>query len=473
MADLSIEFAGIKSPNPFWLASAPPANSGEQIMRAFDAGWGGAVWKTLGDPIVNVTSRFGGVDYDGRKLMGLNNIELITDRPLEVNLREIREVKKRYPKHVVIASLMTETKNDWKVLIQKCEDAGVDGLELNFGCPHGMCERGMGSSVGQEPKLLQEITSWVKEIARTPVLVKLTPNTGDIVEAGTAAVNGRADGIALINTIKSIIGVDLNLLVPLPRVADASTNGGYCGPAVKPIALHMVAALAREKGMVPISGIGGISNWRDAAEFIALGSTSVQVCTAVMHHGYRIVEDMIDGLSNYLDSQGMKSVNELRGRAVPGYREWGELDLSYKLIASIDPKLCIGCQLCVTACHDGAHQCIFTGPDDKPRPPPTRTAPRSRRSRFRWVRSPATASRGSTSPSASAATCVSSSAPSPGASRWWRSRAASRTRRGTIASKKAGTSSPAASTKGPEVARWLLGGSAPIRTRRCRRRPCR
>ena len=190
MADLSIDFAGIKSPNPFWLASAPPANSGEQVMRAFDAGWGGAVWKTLGDPIVNVTSRFGGVEYDGRKLMGLNNIELITDRPLEVNLREIREVKKRYPKNVVIASLMTETRHDWKVLIKKAEDAGVDGLELNFGCPHGMCERGMGSSVGQEPKLLQEITSWAKEFAKTPVLVKLTPNTGDIVEAGLAGVAG-------------------------------------------------------------------------------------------------------------------------------------------------------------------------------------------------------------------------------------------------------------------------------------------
>ncbi len=318
---------------------------------------------------MNVTSRFGGVDYDGRKLMGLNNIELITDRPLETNLREIREVKKRYPKNVVIASLMTETKNDWKVLIRKCEDAGVDGLELNFGCPHGMCERGMGSSVGQEPKLLQEITSWVKEFAKTPVLVKLTPNTGDIVEAGTAAVAGKADGIALINTIKSIVGVDLDRLVPLPRVGNASTNGGYCGPAVKPIALHMVAALAREPGMIPISGIGGIATWRDAAEFIALGATSVQVCTAVMHYGYRIVRDMIDGLSEYLDAQGMKSVSELRGRAVGGYQEWGDLDLSYKLVANIDAKSCIGCQLCVTACHDGAHQCIFTGEGDRPRPP--------------------------------------------------------------------------------------------------------
>ena len=369
MADLSIDFAGIKSPNPFWLASAPPANTGEQIMRAFDAGWGGAVWKTLGNPVMNVSSRFGSVDYDGRKMMGLNNIELITDRPLETNLREIREVKRRYPKHAVIASLMTETKEDWRVLINKCEDAGVDGLELNFGCPHGMCERGMGSSVGQEPDLLAEITSWVKEFARTPVLVKLTPNTGDIVEAGQAAVRGGGDGVALINTIKSIIGVDLDRLVPLPRVADASTNGGYCGPAVKPIALHMVAALAREKNMVPISGIGGIGNWKDAAEFIALGSTSVQVCTAVMHYGYRIVEDMIDGLSEYLDAHGMKSVNELRGRAVPGYREWGDLDLSYKLIAKINETTCIGCQLCVTACNDGAHQCIFTGDSERPRPP--------------------------------------------------------------------------------------------------------
>jgi dihydropyrimidine dehydrogenase (NAD+) subunit PreA len=370
MADLSIDFCGIKSPNPFWLASAPPTNTGEQIMRAFDAGWGGAVWKTLGDPIMNVTSRFGGVDYQDRKLMGLNNIELITDRPLEVNLREIREVKKRYPKHVVIASLMTETKEDWRVLIKKCEDAGADGLELNFGCPHGMCERGMGSSVGQEPKLLAEITSWTKEFAKTPVLVKLTPNTGDITEPGLAAVKGGADAVSLINTIKSIISVDLDRLVPNPRVGNASTNGGYCGPAVKPIALHMVAALAREPGFnIPISGIGGISTWRDAAEFIALGCTSVQVCTAVMHYGYRIVEDLLDGLNEYLDSHGMKSVMDLKGRAVPAYKEWGDLDLGYKLVAKIDADTCIGCQLCKTACHDGAHQCIFTGPDDQTRPP--------------------------------------------------------------------------------------------------------
>jgi dihydropyrimidine dehydrogenase (NAD+) subunit PreA len=371
MADLRIDFAGIKSPNPFWLASAPPANSGDQVMRAFDAGWGGAVWKTLGDPIINVSSRFGSVDYANARMMGLNNIELITDRSLETNLKEIREVKRRYPNHAVIASLMTETKEDWRVLIRKVEDSGADGLELNFGCPHGMCERGMGSSVGQEPKLLQEIVAWTKEFAKTPVLVKLTPNIGDILEPGGAAVRGGADGLSLINTIKSLIGVDLERMVPLPRVGDGSTNGGYCGPAVKPIALHMVAQLARdpETSRVPISGIGGISNWRDAAEFIALGSTSVQVCTAVMHYGFRIVEDMIDGLSNFLDERGMKSVTELQGRAVRQYKEWGELDLNFKVLAKIDPTSCIGCQLCVAACQDGAHQCIFTGPADRPRPP--------------------------------------------------------------------------------------------------------
>ncbi len=158
--------------------------------------------------------------------------------------------------------------------------------------------------------------------------------------------------------------------MPVPRVGSASSNGGYCGPAVKPIALHMVAALARHPGItVPISGIGGISNWRDAAEFIALGSTSVQVCTAVMHYGYRIIDDLVEGLSNYLDERGMKSVSELRGRATPAYQEWGDLDLNVQRIASIDAKTCIGCQLCVTACHDGAHQCIFTGAGDKPRPP--------------------------------------------------------------------------------------------------------
>ena len=233
--DLTANTAGIVTPNPFWLASAPPANSGAQIQRAFDHGWGGAVWKTLGVPIQNVSSRFGGVDVRGTKAVGFNNIELITDRPLEVNFREIYETKKKYPKHAVVVSLMVETREEWKDIIKRAIDAGADGLELNFGCPHGMCERGMGSAVGQEPKVNQEITSWAVEYSTVPVLVKLTPNVANIVPHGLAAQRGGAHGVSLINTIKSIIGIDLDLMVPFPKVGKHSTNGGYCGPAVKPI----------------------------------------------------------------------------------------------------------------------------------------------------------------------------------------------------------------------------------------------
>src|SRR6202050_4907434 len=225
MADLSIDFAGIKSPNPFWLASAPPANTGEQVMRAFDAGWGGAVWKTLGDPIVNVSSRYSSVDLNGQRMMGLNNIELITDRPLEVNLREISEVKKRFPKHAVIASLMVESKREtWHEIVKRSEDAGADGLELNFGCPHGMGERGMGSAVGQVPEYTEMITAWVKEVARTPVLVKLTPNISDIRQVARAAARGGADAVSAINTINSITGIDLDTLIPRPNVHGKSSH---------------------------------------------------------------------------------------------------------------------------------------------------------------------------------------------------------------------------------------------------------
>jgi len=365
VADLSIEFAGIKSPNPFWLASAPPTNSGEQIMRAFDAGWGGAVWKTLGQPVVNVSSRLGAVDLGDRKIMGLNNIELITDRSLAENLREIAEVKRRYPDHAVVVSLMFGAREEWRNILKRCEDTGCDGVELNFGCPHGMCERGMGSAVGQEPKVLKELVSWVAEDTTLPVIVKLTPNVSEILEPAMAAQEGGATAVSLINTIKSIVGVDLDTFAPRPTVAGASSHGGYCGPAVKPIALRMIGELARYHDFkLPISGIGGIGNWRDAAEFIALGAGSVQVCTAVMHYGYRIVEDMIEGLSEYLDSKGMDSVSELMGRAVPNFKEWGELDLNYHVVAKIDPDLCIGCLRCHVSCWDGAHQCIHLPGED-------------------------------------------------------------------------------------------------------------
>lgn len=359
MVDLKIEFSTITSPNPFWLASGPPTNTGDQIMRAFDSGWGGAVWKTLGNPAVNVNSRYAAISHGRKRIMGLNNIELITDRGLSVNLREMTEVKKKYPNHAVIASIMVGSKAQWQEIIKRVEDTGADALELNFSCPHGMCERGMGSAVGQEPEIAEEITVWARESASVPVIVKFTPNVADIRDQGRAAVNGGADGVALINTIKSIIGVDLDDFIPFPKLRNGSTNGGYCGPAIKPIALHMVASLGRDSSFnLPVSGIGGINNWRDAAEFIALGCSSVQVCTAVMHHGFAIVEEMIDGLSAYLAEKGMGSVAELQGRALVNYKNWGDLDMNYKVAASIREDECIGCNKCYVACRDGAYQAI-------------------------------------------------------------------------------------------------------------------
>src|SRR5438477_10440469 len=343
MADLSINLAGIKSPNPFWVASGPPANTGYQAHRAFEAGWGGVVWKTIGDPIINVSSRYSALNLGTTRMVGFNNIELISDRSPETNFREIAEVKKRWPNHAVISSLMVDTHERWHEFVKRSEDAGADGIELNFGCPHGMCERGMGSAVGQQPPVTERIVSWVMEAATIPVIVKLTPNITDVVYAARAARKGGGNAISLINTINSITQVNLDSLVPEPFVGGLSTHGGYCGPAVKPIALNMVQSCAADPGVrLPISGIGGISNWRDAAEFIALGSTSVQVCTAIMHYGFRIVEDMAEGLSTYMDEKGFKTIDQLAGRAVSAFVDWGDLDLSYKIIANIDENKCIG-----------------------------------------------------------------------------------------------------------------------------------
>lgn len=360
MADLSSDFCGIKSPNPFWLASAPPTNMGSMVERAFDAGWGGAVWKTLGEPITNVSSRLAAVDLGMQRMMGLNNIELITDRSLEINLKEITECKKKYPKHAVIVSLMVESKREaWHEIVKKSQDTGADGFELNFGCPHGMSERGMGAAMGQVPDYTCMVTEWVKEVSNLPVIVKLTPNVTSIIPPGRAAAKGGADAVSLINTINSVIGVDIDTMIPYPNVNGMAAHGGYCGPAVKPIALNMVSELVRDPEFnIPISGIGGISTWRDAVEFLLLGANNVQVCTAVMHYGYRIVEDMIDGLSNYLDEKGFESVNDIIGLSAKRMTDWGNLDLNYKVVARIDHSKCIQCNLCHIACEDGAHQCI-------------------------------------------------------------------------------------------------------------------
>ena len=267
MADLRSEFVGIKSPNPFWLASAPPTDKAYNVNRAFEAGWGGVVWKTLGQegpPVVNVSSRYGSVDVGGYRMMGLNNIELITDRPLEVNLKEIKEIKKLWPDRAVVTSLMVPCEEQaWKDILLKVEDTGTDGVELNFGCPHGMSERGMGAAVGQVPQYIEMVARWCKQHTKLPVIVKLTPNITDIRNPARAAHTGGADAVSLINTINSIVSIDLDKMAPTPTVGGKGTHGGYCGPAVKPIALNMVAEIARDNQTrgFPISGIGGVSDW--------------------------------------------------------------------------------------------------------------------------------------------------------------------------------------------------------------------
>ena len=369
MADLSSDFLGIKSPNPFWLASAPPTDKAYNVVRAFEAGWGGVVWKTLGEagpPIVNVNGpRYGAIWGADRRLLGLNNIELITDRPLEVNLREIKQVKRDWPDRAMIVSLMVPCEEQaWKAILPLVEETGADGIELNFGCPHGMSERGMGAAVGQVPEYIEMVARWCKQNTRMPVLVKLTPNITDIRYPARAAKKGGADAVSLINTISSIIGVDLDDFSPQPSIDGKGSHGGYCGPAVKPIALNMVAEIARDaetRGM-PISGIGGVTTWRDAAEFLALGAGNVQVCTAAMTYGFKIVQEMISGLSQYLDHHDM-ALSDLIGRAVPNVTDWQYLNLNYVTKARIDQDACIKCGRCYAACEDTSHQAISMSPE--------------------------------------------------------------------------------------------------------------
>jgi dihydropyrimidine dehydrogenase (NAD+) subunit PreA len=359
MADLTSTLAGITSPNPFWLASAPPTNSGYQVMRAFEAGWGGAVWKTLGTPIVNVTSRFAGLNYKEHRMVAMNNIELITDRPLDDNLREIAECKAAFPDRPIVASLMEICEQHaWHELVKRVQEVDIDGFELNFGCPHGMSERGMGSAVGQHADLIEAVTTWVKEASRVPVIVKLTPNVTDIRVTARAASAGGADALSMINTINSIMGVDLETWNPVPHVDGKSSHGGFCGPAVKPIALHMVNECARDPQVgIPISGIGGVEQWQDAVEFFLLGASNVQACTAVMHHGFRIVEQLADGLNTYLDGRSL-AMRDLIGAAQDRITTWENLNLNYKIVAQIDQSTCIHCSKCYIACEDAAHQCI-------------------------------------------------------------------------------------------------------------------
>jgi dihydropyrimidine dehydrogenase (NAD+) subunit PreA len=364
MADLRTNFVGIRSPNPFWLASAPPTDKAYNVVRAFREGWGGVVWKTLGeDPaIVNVNGpRYGAIHGNDRRLLGFNNIELITDRPLEVNLREIKEVKRDWPDRAMVVSLMVPCEEaNWASIVARVEETGADGIELNFGCPHGMSERGMGSAVGQVPEYIEMVARWCKQHTRMPVIVKLTPNITDIRYPARAAMRGGADAVSLINTISSITSINLDTFSPEPSIDGKGSHGGYCGPAVKPIALNMTAEIARdaETRGLPISGIGGITTWRDAAEFMALGCGTVQVCTAAMAYGFKIVREMIEGLDHWMDEKGHRTTADFVGRASGNVTDWQFLNLNYVTKARINQDLCIKCGRCHIACEDTSHQAI-------------------------------------------------------------------------------------------------------------------
>ncbi|WP_170764403.1 NAD-dependent dihydropyrimidine dehydrogenase subunit PreA [Ruegeria lacuscaerulensis] len=370
MADLTTNFLGIASPNPYWLASAPPTDKEYNVRRAFEAGWGGVVWKTLGaegPPVVNVNGpRYGAIYGADRRLLGLNNIELITDRPLEVNLEEMARVKADYPDRALIASIMVPCEEEaWKAILPRVAETGADGIELNFGCPHGMSERGMGSAVGQVPEYIEMVTRWCKKYYDRPVIVKLTPNITDVRKPAEAAKNGGADAVSLINTINSITSVNLDTFSPEPSIDGKGSHGGYCGPAVKPIALSMVSEISRAQAThgLPISGIGGVTTWRDAAEFMALGCGNVQVCTAAMTYGFKIIDELTAGLSKWMDEKGYKDVSEIVGLAVPNVTDWQYLNLNYVAKAKIDQDECIKCGRCYAACEDTSHQAISMSED--------------------------------------------------------------------------------------------------------------
>ena len=322
MADLRTDFVGIKSPNPFWLASAPPTDKEYNVVRAFKAGWGGVVWKTLGeDPhVVNVNGpRYGAIWGATAGCLDSTISSSSPTGPADQS-REIKRVKRDWPDRAMVVSLMVPCEEAiWKAILKRVEETDCDGVELNFGCPHGMSERGMGSAVGQVPEYIEMVARWCKANTRMPVIVKLTPNITDVRKPARAAQDGGADAVSLINTINSIMGVDLDNFAPEPTIDGKGTHGGYCGPAVKPIALYMVSEIARdaETNGLPISGIGGITTWRDAVEFILLGAGTVQVCTAAMTYGFKIVQEMISGLENWMDEHGYARSTSSSARRCP------------------------------------------------------------------------------------------------------------------------------------------------------------
>ncbi len=358
---LRVEFCGVEFENPFVLAAAPPSDEVEMVERAFEAGWAGAVLKTTSVPEEEVNLAYpmmSGWDFGGGKLVGMGNIDLISQHHVDEIEKRVARLKERFPEKVVITSIMGASREEWQTLVRRLEAAGADMIECSFSCPQGMLGSKPGFMLGQDPVLVEKVARWIKEAAsRIPVVIKITPQVTDIVEVAEAVKRSGADAICASNSIPSLMGVDVDTFTPVPDVGGVSTYSGYSGPAIKPLTLRTIAEIAKHVD-IPITGTGGPTTWKDAVEFIALGCTTVQFCTAVMHYGYRIIDDLKEGLALYMEEKGFGSVEEFRGRALDKIVTHDELRRDFVVRASIRAEKCVECGGCYVACRDGGHMAI-------------------------------------------------------------------------------------------------------------------
>jgi dihydropyrimidine dehydrogenase (NAD+) subunit PreA len=358
--DLSIDFCGVHCENPFFLSSSVVGSNYEMVAKAFDMGWSGVAFKTIGTFVAKeVSPRFDQLHKEAHPFIGFKNIEQISEHTLEENLDYLKDLKKNYPTKIIVASIMGQDEDEWTYLAKLMTEAGADIIECNFSCPH-MAANGLGSDVGQNPEMVTRFTRATRKGTNLPILAKMTPNIGNMEPPAIAAMEAGATGIAAINTIKSVMNVDLGTFASGPAVEGKTSIGGYSGKAVKPIALRFIHDLASCDKLknVPISGMGGIETWRDAAEFMALGCENIQITTAVMQYGYRIIDDLIEGMTLYLSSHGYKSVSEIVGKALPNIIQADDLNRDSICFPKFDRSRCLGCGRCYLSCYDGGHQAL-------------------------------------------------------------------------------------------------------------------
>ncbi len=366
--DLSIEFAGVKCLNPFFLASSPVCNNYDMIAKSFEEGWAGVFYKNQDSvPEHEISPIFGVSDMGGPWSM-FKNCEHASQNTMEQNLEYMMRLKRDYPEHRIFATLMGGSDEDWTNLVKCASQAGIDGIELNMSCPH-MGRDNMGSDVGCNPDLVEQYTKAARKGTDIPIIAKMTPNITNMIPSAMAAVRGGADGISAINTVKSIIGLDKDLLTTEPVVNGKSAVSGLSGKAVKPISLRFISEMAQYPGLkdIPISGVGGVYTWEDALDFLLLGARNVQVCTSVMEYGYRIIEDIISGLSYWMEEKGFDRLDDVIGLAIPNITSPSEFTRTFKIRPEFNHDKCIGCGRCYVSCYDGGHQAIDWD-DEKRRP---------------------------------------------------------------------------------------------------------